>query len=241
VIGRLINIYGRMAKLFEKPYKKSYSQCGEDLIIRFIFDQLKISRPTYLDIGAHHPTWLSNTYLFYRTGSSGVCVEPDPDCFASIQRARKRDICLKVGIGTDDRKYADFFIMTSRTLNTFSRKEAELSQNTRAFGEQKIEKIIQIPVRTVNDIMEEYLPNGVNLISLDVEGLDFEIVRTFDFDRFRPEVFCIETLQPKDDGSLRKSERVADFMRANDYLIYADTYINTIFVCRRACAALIDG
>ncbi len=234
-------MYGRMAKLLEKPYKKSYAQCGEDLIIQFIFEWMKIPKPTYLDIGAHHPTWLSNTYLFYQNGSSGVCVEPDPESFALIQRERKRDICLNVGIGADDRKHADFFIMTARTLNTFSREEAERYQNTHTFGEQKIEKVIQIPIRTVNDIMEEYFPNGVNLVSLDVEGLDFEIIRTFNFNRFRPEVFCVETLRPHDDGSLRKSESFIDFMKSNGYLVYADTYINTVFVSQRASAALING
>lgn len=236
--GTLARIYERMAKFFEKPYKTSYAQCGEDLIIQFIFEWLKISKPTYLDIGAHHPTWLSNTYLFYRKGSSGACVEPDPDCYAEIKRKRRRDICLNVGIGTDDRKYADFFIMTARTLNTFSREEAERCQNTRNFGEQKIEKIIQIPMRSVDEIMHEHLPNGVNLVSLDVEGMDFEILRTFNFRKFRPEVFCVETLRYQDDGSLRKNESLLDFMKAHGYRIYADTYINTIFVSEQVSTLL---
>lgn len=236
--GVFASVYGRITKLFEMPYKTSYAQCGEDLIIQFIFGWLKITKPTYLDIGAHHPTWLSNTYLFYRNGSSGVCIEPDPECYDAIKRKRKRDICLNVGIGTDDRKYADFFVMTARTLNTFSREEAERSQNTRIFGEQRIEKIIQIPIQTVNDILEEYFPDGVNLISLDVEGMDFEIIRTFNFDRFRPEVFCIETLRPEDQGSLSKNESLISFMTANGYMVYADTYINTIFVSNEARALL---
>lgn len=223
-------VYGRIAKFFEKPYKTSYAQCGEDLIIQFIFDWLKISKPTYLDIGAHHPTWLSNTYLFYQNGSSGVCVEPDPECYAVVKRKRSRDICLNVGIGTDDRKYADFFVMTARTLNTFSRVEAERYQNTRNFGEQRIEKVVQIPMRSVDEIMQEHLPDGVNLVSVDVEGMDLEILRTFNFNKYRPEIFCVETLHYKDDGLPRKNESLLSFMKANGYWIYADTYINTIFV-----------
>jgi FkbM family methyltransferase len=234
VNGLLGRIYKRIVKPFEKSYKISYAQCGEDLIIQFVFEWLKVSNPTYLDIGAHHPTWLSNTYLFYCNGSSGVCVEPDPDCYAVIKGKRNRDICLNVGIGTNDQKYADFFVMTSRTLNTFSREEAERCQNTRNFGKQQIEKVVQIPTRSVDEIMHEHLPNGVNLVSLDVEGLDFEILRTFNFSKFRPEVFCVETIRFQDDGSLRKNQGLLAFMKANGYWVYADTYINTIFVSEQA-------
>jgi hypothetical protein len=57
------------ANAFEKV---SYSQCGEDILIDFVFKQLKIENPSYLDIGAHHPFHLNNTYYFYKNGSSGV-------------------------------------------------------------------------------------------------------------------------------------------------------------------------
>lgn len=66
---------------FAKP---SFSQCGEDLILRHLFDQLGIARPTYLDVGAHHPQMLSNTALFSATGSTGINVEPDPELFAAF-------------------------------------------------------------------------------------------------------------------------------------------------------------
>lgn len=42
----------------------SYSQCGEDRILAFIFRSLGIDKPSYLDIGAHHPYMLNNTMYF---------------------------------------------------------------------------------------------------------------------------------------------------------------------------------
>ena len=56
----------------------SYSQQGEDLIILDIFRHLRLKRPSYLDIGAWEPVKSNNTYLFYRLGSRGVLVEPNP-------------------------------------------------------------------------------------------------------------------------------------------------------------------
>ena len=76
-------------------YKVSYSQKGEDLIIKHIFDGLGIVEPSYLDIGAHHPYHISNTALFYKNGSRGINIEPDPDLFVEINRVRKEDINLK--------------------------------------------------------------------------------------------------------------------------------------------------
>src|SRR4051812_7168126 len=96
----------------------SYSQCGEDLILEHILGEyLRIPQPSYLDLGAHHPTYLSNTYRFYRKGGSGVCVEPDPVLFAPLRAARPRDVCLNAGVGASDAGGADFYVMSSRTLN----------------------------------------------------------------------------------------------------------------------------
>src|ERR1035438_1460830 len=76
--------------------KTSYSQCGEDLIIRYVFDVLKIPCPVYLDIGAHHPRFLSNTFLFYQQGAHGINIEPDPTLFAAFPKQRNRDTNLNI-------------------------------------------------------------------------------------------------------------------------------------------------
>ena len=105
-------------------YRKSWSQCGEDLILRYLFDLLHIARPTYIDIGAHHPWYYNNTYLFYRQGARGVNIEPDPSLHAGLVRGRRHDINLNIGIGPGEAEL-DFYVMSTRTLNTFSASEAK--------------------------------------------------------------------------------------------------------------------
>src|SRR5262249_29835011 len=61
----------------EERGEESYSQAGEDLIVRFFFYHQRISNITYLDIGANEPIQLNNTYYFYRRGFRGVLVEPN--------------------------------------------------------------------------------------------------------------------------------------------------------------------
>ncbi|MEJ2724564.1 MAG: FkbM family methyltransferase [Deltaproteobacteria bacterium] len=211
--------------------KKSYAQCGEDLIANFILDALKILKPCYLDIGAYHPTRLSNTYLLYRKGCHGVCVEPDPDLYDQIKSKRKRDVCLNVGIGTGQEAHADFYVMSSKTLNTFSKEEAERYQS---YGSERIVKVIQIPLVSVNNVIQEYFSDCPNFVSLDAEGLDRPILKTFNFSRFRPEIFCIETLTYAEDKSERKISEIIDLMIKEGYFVCADTYINTIFVEKEA-------
>ena len=78
--------------LFFKKYKPqiSYSQSGEDLIVKHIFENLGVKKPSYLDIGAYHPFHLNNTVIFYLSGSHGInkktsflCAGPGEDLKSS--------------------------------------------------------------------------------------------------------------------------------------------------------------
>ncbi len=206
----------------------SYSQCGEDLIVKFIFRELGKNIISYLDIGAHHPTYINNTALFYKTGSTGVSIEPDPFLFKRIHDERSNDINLNIGIGGGQASTeADFYILSEKTLNTFSKEEAERCVS---YGNKKIEKIVKLPLLPINEIMKKYFNPAPDFISLDVEGYDIVILKSFDFEKFRPKVWCIETLTYTEDKTEQKIQETVDFMISQGYFIYADTYINTIFV-----------
>lgn len=202
---------------------ESYSQSGEDRILRFLFDILEVPHPTYLDIGAHHPAYLSNTYLFYKGGSNGVCVEPDPILHKRIQRERNRDICLNIGIATESAAGLEFYIFDNPTMNTFS---TQIRDEQVANGLVNTQRLI-IPVLSVNELMERHFSTTLHFVSLDTEGFDLMILQSFDFDRFRPMAFCVETLENTIE---RKIAPIIDFMISKNYRIYADTYLNTIFV-----------
>ena len=102
-LARLVNrIRRKLSRSAGPHYKKSYSQCGEDLIVQFVFETMNVARPTYLDIGAHHPTLLNNTYIFYQAGARGVNVEPDPALISRFNRVRPADVNLNCGIGPEE-------------------------------------------------------------------------------------------------------------------------------------------
>ena len=216
-------------KFIPKPGNKkaSYSQSGEDLIVRFVFDVLQVAKPTYLDVGAHHPFYLSNTALFYSQGCRGINIEPDPMLFKAFIKHRPKDINLNVGIGTEAGS-ADFYIISSPTLNTFSKEEAEGYKNE---GDYTITQTIKTRIDCIKNIIDaNYKGVFPQYLNLDAEGVDEMIVRSIDYTNNYPLVMCIETISFSTSGNGVKNTRLIDFVTANGYMVYADTYINTIFV-----------
>lgn len=224
-----MTLFKKLRKKIWPVYKKiSYSQCGEDIIVKNIFDNLlKIEQPTYMDIGANHPKKISNTYLLYKNGSNGVLIEPDPTLHHRIQRVRgARDECLNIGIGAQN-GILEFFILSVPELNSFSKKEVDrvLAEDSNL----KLNKVIKVPVRTINNVLSKlsYVPD---FLSLDVEGLDLEILESLDLNIYRPKVICVETVEYVVSGLGNKNLEIINYLEENGYIIYSDTYINSIFI-----------
>lgn len=218
----------------ESTSRVSYSQCGEDMICDFLFSWLGVNHISYLDIGAHHPKWLSNTYHFYNRGYRGVLIEPDEDLCVGLRRERPGDRILNLAVAASGEKQVNMYVMTSRTLNTLDRTQAN---ELVAGGRERIEEIRSVRLSGINVILkEQFGTSKPNLVSLDIEGLDYEILSAWDFDSFRPEVFCVETLTYTEDNSERKLVEIIDMMNSKGYRLYADTYVNTVFVCESAWA-----
>ncbi len=208
--------------------KVSYSQCGEDTIIDFAFGQLKINNPSYLDLGAHHPYYLSNTAYFYKKGCRGVSVEADPNLFEAFKKERPEEITLNVGVGETSGASANFYIMSATTLNTFSKSEAE---RYASYGDKKIVNIIKLPILSINDIIANHFKTQCpNFISLDIEGMDLIIIKSLDFVKYRPEILCIETISYTENKTEEKLKDIISYVESKGYFLYADTYINSIFV-----------
>jgi FkbM family methyltransferase len=218
---------GRMRRRLGEAGRVSYSQCGEDMIARFVFDTLKIAHPRYIDIGAHHPTYLNNTFAFYEAGASGVSIEPDPDLFARFPVERPRDINLNVGIAPAAGEL-EFFVMSARTLNTFSAEEARAATER---GRARIERTLKLPVRPVASVLaEQFASAAPDFLSLDVEGLDLEILKAWDFKRWRPKLVCVETIVYAGGRGGGQRSDIAEHLQDNGFFQYAHTHVNALFV-----------
>jgi FkbM family methyltransferase len=205
----------------------SYAQQGEDLVLKAIFERLKIARPRYLDIGAFHPSISSNTFLFYVLGSRGVLVEPNPLMASLLARARPEDVVLDVGVSFDGSTEADYYVIRDRPqLNTFSKEQAD--RYVAESGPQTIERVVKMPLRSIDGILEEHFAKTPpDLLSVDVEGLDLPLLRSMSFDRSRPAVICVETLVY---GTAQRRAPILELLQGHGYQVTAGTFVNTIFV-----------
>lgn len=212
----------------ERGYQKgrvSYSQHGEDLIIRSLFSQMGIARPSYIDIGAHHPFYLSNTAIFYTNGSRGINIEPDPKLFSRFTAKRPGDVNLNIGIGPKADQLT-FYTMADPAFNTFSLEEAKKCETWGC----TIVSETKVAVETLSDVLRKYNKGKFpDLMSLDVEGLDEVIVRSIDFKQSSPSVICVETISYENAIGIKNYETVRT-LEGHGYTVYADTYINTILV-----------
>lgn len=230
-LGCLVLIWLRWRRIVVRNYP-SYSQAGEDLIVGALFRSFGITKFSYLDIGANHPDFISNTYLFYKQGCRGVCVEPNVQLYKKHRSLRSNDLCLNVGVGIDGQKEADFYQFEGYTdgLSTFSREEADYWANVgmEGIGKLRPAKVIKMPLVGICEIINRYgLPD---FLSIDVEGLDLEILRTVNFENYPIKCVCVETVRYDQQQKTCRDTEVFHFMKQQGYVVYADTGINTIFV-----------
>jgi FkbM family methyltransferase len=229
-VGRTFTKLKKAFDLITLKSKASYSQSGEDLIIDYFFESIGIKQPAYIDIGANQPEKGNNTYLFYLKGSRGICIEPDITLIPALKKVRPKDLILNLGISMVAEDFADFYFFKEHyhTWNTFSKDDAtkKSEESGLSFYSSKVK------LDTINSITQRYHFEKVNYLSIDVEGLDLEVLKSIDFGRIKPELICVETIAFSMTNTLRKNQVAVDFMLSKDYLVYADTNLNTIF-CRK--------
>lgn len=211
-----------------KHKKLSYSQYGEDILIRNLFiEYFNNYKPSYLDLGAHHPYHLSNTALFYKLGCRGVNVEANPILFKEFLNYRKFDKNLNIGVTPKDSGYLDFFIMKQPELNTFVKAQVEKLEKN---GFPVVE-VIKVDCYSLKHIITNYCNNLFpDFLSIDVEGLDEEILRSYDFSHTKPKIICVENLEMNQDNKLFKRKGIREILLTNGYSLVADTYLNDIFL-----------
>ncbi|MHB1393078.1 MAG: FkbM family methyltransferase [Clostridia bacterium] len=214
--------------------KRTVAQSGEDAICAYI--NMALGRPldqcTYLDLGANHAKDLSNTYFFYSHGARGVLVEANQNLIPELKFYRNGDIILNKCISTRSGDYVDFYILNGDGLSTPDLDSANefIAKNP----ELKIVDTVKIETISVNDIIENYLGKAPVIMNIDVEGNDLEILQSIDFSKYRPLIIIAEMIEYKPTLVISsKNKKISEFMEQNEYIEYAFTGINSIFIDKK--------
>ncbi len=166
-----------------------YSQNGEDLILNRLLEDKK--EGFYIDIGAHHPIRFSNTHFFYKKGWNGINIDAMPGSMKLFELIRKRDINLETGIASQ-KGTQTYYQFNEPALNTFDIKEVKAKVNKN----YKLINSLSVKVDRLDNILEKYLSTyqEIDFMNIDVEGNDEEVLLSNNWDKYRPKLILVETL-----------------------------------------------
>jgi FkbM family methyltransferase len=210
-------------KIYSEKMNHSYSQKGEDLVIDKLLGNKK--RGFYIDVGAYAPDRFSNTKHFYEKGWRGINIEPDYEQYTAFVLKRKRDINLNIGIGQEKKKLS-FFRFFPATLSTFSESEAKKYKKMgyKFLGTRNV-KVIPL-----KDVFRLYTKGkSVDFLSVDTEGFDMEVLKSNNWEKFKPKLICIESSS----HSLSKTSKqynYATFLSQFGYKKVYDNNLNSLFL-----------
>lgn len=201
--------------------RKSFAQEGEDLVVdRFMTQR----NGFYIDIGCHHPFRFSNTYFFYKKGWRGICIDPLPGTVKLFNKWRPRDITFEVGIsGTPS--VLNYYMFNEPALNTCSEP---LAKKRITDSKYKLMHVKQVNTQSLASILEnQNMPKTIDLLSIDCEGLDLEILKSNNWQKFKPKMIIVECLSSEITNI--KNEPTFCYLQDLHYYFYAKTGNSFIF------------
>ena len=201
-----------------------YSQTGEDAILA----QLLFGHDSgfYVDVGAFHPIKYSNTYYFYRRGWMGINIEPTPGQTDLFKKLRPRDINLACAVSRA-RGRVVLTTFNDPAVNSANKQMIDRHIETGQFhptGEILVESY------PLAKILETYMPSGRHLtfLSVDVEGMELEVLESHDWGRLRPHFIAVEWLAPPSVKEAISSD-VHRFLEQQEYELICKTPATLIF------------
>lgn len=227
-------LYDVFSEKHPKFEQLSTAQMGDDIILSIVFKYLGIplQQVVYLDIGANHPIECSNTYYFYKAGAKGVLVEANPKLIPMLKLFRSGDVILNRCVAYKSGEKVDFFDLTSIGIG-LSTSSPQFRDNLLTMYPEARESTIKVESISVMDLASQYFDKAPTLLSIDIEGMEEEILSSIDFKICRPTVIVCEMI-PFHPQHLRtigkKNKNIMQLMEENDYSEYAFTGVNSIFI-----------
>jgi len=161
------------------------SQIGQDKWVNSILKNKK--EGYFIELGACDGIYFSNTLFFEKyLGWNGICIEPNDNYIESLYRNRSCNISNEL-IYSEEGHEVDFSLCESTS--------SIVDQNIGPFT--KINRIVKKKTKTLMNILNEFnAPSIIDYLSLDVEGQEYNILKTFPFDKYKFRCITVEHNAP---------------------------------------------
>lgn len=199
-----------------KNKEKYFSQFGQDVFLdKIIFDGKKDG--FFIDIGANHPSVLSNTLFFEQLGWKGIAFEPQ-EKLCGLWKERKT-VCYNMALGDTECEIE------------FAEYEGDSGNHTLAGVASRLGKFASkkymVKQRRLGNVLKELKIEKVDFVSMDVEGYEMNVLRGIDFEAVSISCFVIEN--NKDEKETIDLE-IREFMKQKGYRFAGRLVIDDIFV-----------
>jgi FkbM family methyltransferase len=174
-------------RVLDRHAQLSYSMAGEDLLLQRI---LGGEPGFYVDVGCNFPDKYSNTFALYKRGWRGVCIDAVPDFVAAHRRLRPRDQQVHAAISNQPGEVSFTWFRDDDQIASLDPERSARNSAARREG-----VAIRVAARALTDVLVEHaVPAEFDLLSVDVEGHDYQVFQSLDFARFRPRLVVVELL-----------------------------------------------
>ena len=190
-------------KFFVK--KKSYSMDNEDTAVLNYFKNKK--NGFYVDVGCYHPLHRNNTYLLHKQNWNGINIDTSEFSIDLFNFIRPKDLNYNCAISNKNEIIKLFYQKKLSQLTT-----TEINQAKTVFQGNIKEKEIQ--AYTLDNILNKSKYKGIiiDFLDIDVEGADLKVLKGLSFDKYKPELVCVEIHEKK----VNQSE-IYNFLIDKDY------------------------
>jgi FkbM family methyltransferase len=167
----------------------SYAQNFEDVMLWRALKHIDLG--FYIDVGASDPDYDSVTKAFYERGWRGINVEPVPQWFERLEKARPRDINLQLALGAEPGEIT-LYEIPDTGLSTAEKKFAERHEAERGYQSREL----RVKMDTLSSICERVHLAPIHFLKVDVEGAEEAVFRGTDFEKIRPWIIVVEATLP---------------------------------------------
>ena len=217
-----ISLYINIFKYQFRDHFKPIDKFKNIIFLKEYFKTKKLG--FYIDVGCFHPIRLSNTKFLYSKGWTGINIDLSKKSIDLFKIARPKDINLNFGVGGKNEVLDYFYNKEVFANNTFNIDFAESFLKKDKIKKSKIE------VKTLSYIIENYSTNKkIDLLDIDAEGLDFEVLKGINFEKYKIDLIMIE-VHHYDDKTKKISKEIYEFLiKKNFKLIFGEYPGNCIF------------
>ena len=169
----------------------------------------------YVDVGCYHPIHRNNTYLLHKKNWNGINIDTSQFSIDLFDYMRPKDLNYHCAISNKNEIIKLFYQKELSQISTIEKGQAES-----VFQGNIKEKDIQ--AFTLDEILskDKYNNSKIDLLDVDVEGADLKVLKGLSFDKFKPELVCVEIHE----NEIKKSDIYNFLIHKNYELLWSGVY-----------------